>query len=302
MRANQWAKTALVCVVAALTGACGTGTGAVPRGASVTSMTSVTSTTSSTARGQSPGGVALLQLARQRSGAAARTVEGKGATTTLTSDGLSFAVVWLPASCTADPANCDVIASIHGHGGWAFEDMAAWLPHVAGRNIGIVSLQWYYGGDESTAGYATPDAMYAELSELLARLGIKPGNAMFHGFSRGSANIYALAALDRQDHKWARLYVANAGGAQMDYPPTGKVASGTYGELPFAGAAWMTFCGGQDPEPQRDGCPAMRRTGDWLRSLGATVTAREDATADHGGFHRVAANARAALDLFDQLG
>lgn len=63
--------------------------------------------------------------------------------------------------------------------------------------------------------------IYRKVDLLLRRRGIKPGEAMLEGFSRGSANIYALAALDRtKGLRYFSLFVANAGGALLDYPPT----------------------------------------------------------------------------------
>ncbi len=61
----------------------------------------------------------------------------------------------------------------------------------------------------------------------------------------------------------------------------------------------MLFCGGQDPHPERDGCPAMERTGRWIESLGGRTHLIADASQGHGGFHRVKAH---VLDALEWLG
>ena len=60
------------------------------------------------------------------------------------------------------------------------------------------------------------------------------------------------------------------------------------------------FCGGADPNPERDGCPAMRRSGEWVDLFGGVVDLFiEDKEAGHGGFHQnPAVHSRGSLDAF----
>jgi hypothetical protein len=95
------------------------------------------------------------------------------------------------------------------------------------------------------------------------------------------------------------LFVANAGGATLDYPPTRAVSQGASGPRPLAQTRWITVCGERDPTPARDGCPAMRPTAGWLREHGAEIVeAIEDPQADHGVFHRTPRHVGHVLDLF----
>jgi transposase len=69
----------------------------------------------------------------------------------------------------------------------------------------------------------------------------------------------------------------------------------------YKGSRWVTSCGVRDPNPERDGCPGMRRTGDWLKNLGAEINfAIEDNTEGHGAFHRNPQNVNQVLDWFLQ--
>jgi hypothetical protein len=53
--------------------------------------------------------------------------------------------------------------------------------------------------------------------------------------------------------------------------------------------------------PERDGCPGMRRTGDWLREQGAQVVlAIEDPHTGHGALQLDPRNAARMLELFSR--
>lgn len=203
-----------------------------------------------------------------------------------TSDGRSFLVVWKPSTTPRQ-----WIISLHGSDGFATDDLAVWSPSLSGRDIGMVCVQWWLGAPES---YYTPAEIYAQLDPVLQRLGVQPGTAMLHGFSRGSANSYALAALGS---RYFGLCVASSGGVAVDYPPTRAIAPGA-----LQGTRWVTAAGARDSNPDRDGIPAMRRTADWLRLQGALVLdAIEDPNLGHGALMLNPDNTRRLLDLFVKI-
>jgi hypothetical protein len=213
-----------------------------------------------------------------------------------TSDHQSFLVVWkAPGS---SPKRW--IVSLHGSRGFATDDLAIWYPSLKDRDVGLLSLQWWIGTDDSTGSYYAPLQIYREIDIALQRLGVRPGMAMLHGFSRGSANSYAVAAIDAgRGRRYFSLVVASSGGVATDFPPTRAILEGAFGDRPLRGTRWITVAGARDPEPERDGIPAMRRTSAWLEAQGATVIERiEDPREGHGALQRNAANARHALDIF----
>ena len=191
------------------------------------------------------------------------------------------------------------IVSLHGTGGSARTDIGIWQRSVIGRGVGVLSIQWWR---EKGDVYLAPPEIHREIEMATKLLGIAPGRAMLHGFSRGSSNLYAVAALDAgRGRKLFSLFVANSGGASADYPPNRAIAEGKFGSRPLAGTRWITVCGERDPNPERDGCPGMRRTAGWLKEQGAQlVLAIEDPKFGHGALNLNPRNADRVLDLFSR--
>ena len=135
------------------------------------------------------------------------------------------------------------------------------------RGYGLLAIQWWLGKGEEISDYLSPNEIYRVIDEIFRTLHVKPGMALLHGFSRGSANIYAVAAIDRSTkNDYFALFIANAGKASLDYPPTHEIEQGHFGDKPFTGSHWITFAGGKDPNPDRGGVLGMRETADWIRS------------------------------------
>jgi len=212
-----------------------------------------------------------------------------------TSDGQSFLVVW---KATKKPKHW--IVSLHGSDGFATDDLAIWHPHLKDRDVGVLSVQWWLGSGAAITSYYTPEKIYHEIDNALQKLGVQSGTAMLHGFSRGSANSYAVMALDAgRGRRYFSLAVASSGGVSLDYPPTRAILDGTYGKSPLKGTRWVTSAGGHDPQPDRAGIPGMRRVAAWLKEQGAIVLdAIEDPDQGHGALVLNAKNARRVLDLF----
>ncbi|MFN8372529.1 MAG: hypothetical protein U0694_06595 [Anaerolineae bacterium] len=228
----------------------------------------------------------------------------QGAQFVPTPDGRSYYLLWLPQSDSDNPP--PMIVTLHGHASSAVDEFFLWHEYAAERGYGILALQWWRGEDpdhDLNEDYYLPREIYPIFSRALCDLGTLPGTALLHGFSRGSAVIYAVTAFDRHTgNNFFGLTIANAGGAEADYPPNQQIEAGDFGEMPYANSHWVLFCGGQDPAPELSGCPAMHRSQTWLENLGGTVDLFiEDADADHGGFHRNPENVEAALAVFDEM-
>jgi hypothetical protein len=213
-----------------------------------------------------------------------------------TSDGQSFVVAWKAPG--TNPKRW--IVSLHGSRGFATDDLAIWYPSLRDRDVGLLSVQWWIGTDDTPRSYYAPLQIYREIDIALQKLGVQPGMAMLHGFSRGSANSYAVAAIDTgRGRHYFSLIVASSGGVVTDFPPTRAILAGAFGDHPLRGTRWVTAAGARDPNLDRDGIPAMRRTAAWLEEQGATVIERiEDTAEGHGALQLNAANARRVLDLY----
>lgn len=213
-----------------------------------------------------------------------------------TSDGQSFLTVWRATGANAPKR---WIVSIHGREGFATDDLAIWSLHLKGRDVGLVTVQWWIGDDNTRESYYTPEQVYREIDRALEQLGVTPGTVLFHGFSRGSANSYAIAAIDHgRGKKYFALNVASSGSVALNYPPTRAITNGDYGDHPLRGTRWVTCAGAHDKEVE-GGIDAMRRTVAWLKEQGATVEMSiEDPNLGHGALVMNPKNAQRLLDLF----
>lgn len=212
-----------------------------------------------------------------------------------TTDGKSFVLVWQPGEKPPEKW----LVSLPGSEGYTTRDFLVWLYALKDRGIGFAGLQWWLGKGDEPTDYYTPADIYREVEAVLKKLGAKPGSVMLEGFSRGSSNVYAVAALDHAGAHYFSTIIANSGGASMDYPPTQAVNAEKFGAMPFKGQSWITSCGEKDPHPDRDGCPAMQRTATWVESMGGKVVLKiEDPTHGHGALNVNPTNSKKALDWF----
>ena len=212
-----------------------------------------------------------------------------GARVEPTPDGSSFFLTYSPPGARAD---APVVVSLHGHESWACNEAVLWKDELDRRGWRLLALQWWFGNGQKRESYLRPNEMYPAIESELQ--GVKPGGAILHGFSMGSANSYALAGLDRDTgNNFFGLCIANAGSAETDYPPTAAVRS-------LAGTRWVLYAGVKDwQNPEKSGPEAMTRTSNWLASKGAKVELfLKDPGGDHGGFHRRPQNMRDALDCY----
>ena len=213
----------------------------------------------------------------------------QGARTLPSPDGRTFFVLWLPKGATT------VIVTLHGSSSYAYDEFFLWHPYAKRRGHGILAVQWWLGSGPDD--YLTPKQVYALVAPILKRHGFKKGRVLFHGFSRGSANTYAVTFLDRSSgNRFFGMTIANSGSWEDDYPPNRAIAQ--KGAAALAGTRWFLWCSRLDPQP-KTGCPAMRRTREKIRRHGGEVLQLlEDPSGDHGGFHRNGANIERALDVF----
>jgi len=240
----------------------------------------------------------LLAKAQTADAARYATLVAKNAEIRSTTDNQSFTIWWAPAGWKPSSG---VIVALHGHGAYATSEAYLWQPYAEKYGYAVLTLQWWFGGGEDTSDYYRPEQMYPLLSAFLGQKGAKPGTVLFTGFSRGSANSYAVAVLDNtgSSRKYFGLVLSNAGTAATGYPPNQQIASGVFGSLPFAGMKWAMYCGEKDPDPTINGCPGMLAAKDWVTRYGATVLLFiDDPTGDHGGFMTNSANVETALATY----
>ncbi len=244
----------------------------------------------------------LLKQAESQNAERVKYALNNDASVELTEDGKSFYVLWFPENTSLGnpPA---MIVTLHGHASWAFDEFYLWHQIAKERGYGILAIQWWLGKGEKYKDYLNTQEIYRVIDQVLSREHIQPRTALFHGFSRGSANSYAVAAMDNSIGKnYFALIVANAGKPGIDFPSNRDIEAGRFGPMPLQGTRWVTFAGGKDPHPDRDGIYGMREAAEWISKYGGKVELMiEDQNAGHGGFHRNPDNTRLAIDVFDKL-
>lgn len=228
----------------------------------------------------------LLALVVQASPQRERYARDHGARPIPTPDGRSSMLLWEPPGVQHAP----ILVTLHGHSSHASDEFSLWHQECEKRGLAILAPQWWLGGEE----YYRPNQLYPLIETVLRQRGTRPGEAILHGFSRGSANTYAVEWLDHETgNDFFGLVISNAGSAEMDYPPDRAIGR-------LDGVRWVLYAGDRDPQ-EHSAPAAMKRTRDWLESKGAEVVLLlEDPDGDHGGFHKHPQNMRRALDLFRQ--
>lgn len=215
-----------------------------------------------------------------------------------TSDRQSFSIIWKSKGENSNPSKW--IVSLPGSHGYATDELAIWSKLLNQRDVGLIVIQYWLGEEDTGERYYPPFQIYRELDLLLKSLKIPPGSLMLHGFSRGSANLYALAAIDQtKGSRYFGLFLASSGGMNPSYPPNIAISRQEFGEHPLANTQWITSAGALDHHPDRDGIPAMQKTATWLKAQGAKVILQiEDPNFGHGALVLNPKNANSALDIF----
>jgi len=181
-----------------------------------------------------------------------------------------------------------IIISLPGHGTKADDGYKAWKGHLEDGHYALAEFNWWRGTGETTGDYYSPAEIVKQTRAFLAQQHYTSKDiVVLHGFSRGSANTYAVIAQDRiaPGHVFDAV-ISNAGKYQAGFPlatpaPTDAQITQFYTAIP-----WVLVCGGRDENPLRDGCPGMTETKQFLEGHGANVLALlSDPAMGHGAFH-----------------
>ncbi len=223
-----------------------------------------------------------LEMAKRMDSKGYQFTVSKNAEIQLTEDQRSFTVWWQPEGF--DSKKDTVLVSLGGHQGWATRDFQVWTPKIKNRHYAILSVQWWYGRNPESEGYAKPNDIYRWIDQTLKKHGVEPGHVIFQGYSMGSANSYAVTYFDVMNPKpYFAVTIANAGPYESDFPPN-RLFLEKKEQKPFSGTHWIYYCSELDEE-QKNCCTRMRAGADVIESLGGkTESFMRDPGHSHGGF------------------
>ncbi len=202
-------------------------------------------------------------------------------------DGKSYFVYGAPVGQN-NKSPKKIIISLPGHGTTAEDGYKAWDGHLTDTGFALAEFNWWRGGGEKKSDYYDPFSVVMQVRAFLDTQDYdKDDIVVLHGFSRGSANTYAVIAQDRvQTGAVFDAVISNAGKYQSDFPLDEPELSDQKMTEVFSGMPWVLACGGLDENPNRDGCPGMQETQIFLTNHKARVLGLlTDPNAGHGAFH-----------------
>lgn len=205
-----------------------------------------------------------------------------------TSDGKQYFYYGAPAGQNnASPKK--IIISLPGHDTTAEDGYnKAWLSHIKGGSYALASLNWWDGSGETKTDYYSPAEVVKQAKAFLKQESYTSNDLIIlEGFSRGSANTYAVIANDRKSSD--PIFdgaISASGGYHSDFPLFDGQNDSNVSTTLFKGVYWVLACGGKDDNPNEAGCPAMESTKTFLEAHGASVLGiLEDPNEGHGAFH-----------------
>ena len=197
-----------------------------------------------------------------------------------------------------------IIITLHGTEGSAETDYGVWKPLIKDSGFALAALNWWDGSGDKISDYSTPEMINEYIHEFLEDQGYTTDDlVVFQGFSRGSANSYSVVAIDQaSSNPYIKIAVSSSGGVESGYyESTTKSVPPSMQSNIYSKVEWILACGGKDSNPNRDGCPAMEQTKQFVIDKGATVLGLlQDPNAGHGALTTSSLNlAKQMFELID---
>lgn len=202
-------------------------------------------------------------------------------------DGKTYFIYGAPAGQN-NAAPKRIIISLPGHGTTADDGYKAWKNHLSSLGYAVAEFNWWRGTGEKTSDYYQPVEVVQQVRAFLLQQGYTTNDrVVLHGFSRGSANTYAVIANDRMmESPVFDAVISNAGKYQSSFPLATTTLTDQRITQLFKNIPWVLACGGKDDNPTRDGCPGMAETAGFLTAHQANVLGTvTDPNQGHGAFH-----------------
>lgn len=181
-----------------------------------------------------------------------------------------------------------LIVDLHGTGGSPEENWGVdWGRILPARNWAYIGLKYV---DDTNGVHDDETTLYtnikAALDDIRSRCDLGQTENVLTGFSRGSAQAFSIAALDRKDRRLFAAIVHNSGAwiPGRPLPPTLRDLAERADMNGFAGSKHFMYCGERDQSHEVPMCDEMTTAREFVRAHGGAVeTLYRDGRGGHGG-------------------
>lgn len=185
-----------------------------------------------------------------------------------------YAVTWAPSGWYSLP-NRTLIVDLHGTSGYPEAEWYDFRSYLQQRNWAFLGISYLYNTTNDAGDYDGASAIYSRITTALGELQAACGsNITIHlmGFSRGSANTFTLALLDRQAAGKINGVIANAGA----WPPDGgpmppELQAAHANPMSMKDTRFWGWCGLSDLSHGYPMCDEMTTALKWVQDHGGTV-------------------------------
>ena len=190
-------------------------------------------------------------------------------------DGFSY-LQWFPANWESR-TDKRIIMTLHGSGGHAERMFHLWYRNSQAHGCAIIAPQ-YARDDEGQGSMRFEDspAIYDQLRIIVQRLrqGDKANDhtvLVLHGFSRGAARVFELAALDRAPDGMRAFsaFIADSGTTMAENHGQISPMLRQLSPSAYQGARFWLYCATGDHDGRT--CQGMRRMREFITSHGGLV-------------------------------
>jgi len=185
-----------------------------------------------------------------------------------------FFLAWFPEGWEARPGRRLVI-SLHGNGGCAERMFHFWHRNRRDHDYAIVALQYAEQDAGGELRFDDDAAIYDHLRLALDDLGghcpLAGVPVVLHGFSRGSARVFEIAALDRAGDRLFAAFIADSGTVFPEYRGRLSPRLARLDADGYEGARFWLYCGGRDHRGRT--CRGLGRMARFVEDHGGVVDA-----------------------------
>ena len=181
-----------------------------------------------------------------------------------------------------------LIVDLHGTGGSPEESWGVdWGRVLPARNWAYIGLKYV---DDTNGVHDDETTLYtnikAALDDIRSQCDLGKTTDVLMGFSRGSAQAFSIAALDRRDGRLFAAIVHNSGAwiPGRPLPPTLRDIEERGDPSGFAGSKHFMYCGELDQSHEVPMCDEMSTAREFVRAHGGAVEPLfRDVRGGHGG-------------------